>query len=137
MEIRAHAKFIRMSPRKVKLVADLIRGLDVNSAEVQLRFTLKAASEPMLKLLKSAVANAENNFNLKKENLFVKTIFVNEGPMLKRFRPRAFGRAGLILKRMCHITIILDEAVPSSEKKAIKKEEIDTKKLIKKYIKKQ
>jgi large subunit ribosomal protein L22 len=115
MEIRAHAKFIRMSPRKVKLVADLIRGLSVDTAETQLKFTLKDASEPVLKLLKSAVANAINNFNLKKENLFVKTIFVNEGPMLKRFRPRAFGRAGSILKRMCHITIVLEENAESKK----------------------
>ena len=115
MEVKAHAKFIRMSPRKVKLIADLIRGLDVNTAETQLRFAVKEAKEPMMKLLKSAVANAVNNFNLKKENLFVKTIYVNEGPMLKRFTPKAFGRAGEILKRMCHITIILDENVESKK----------------------
>lgn len=128
MEVRAHAKFIRMSPRKVKLVADLIRGLNVSTAETQLKFTLKDASEPVLKLLKSAEANAVNNFNLKKENLFVKTIFVNEGPMLKRFRPRAFGKAGLILKRMCHITIVLDEATPAAEKKmvAVKEKTVKT-----------
>lgn len=100
-----------MSPRKVKLIADLIRGLDVKKAETQLRFAVKEAKEPMMKLLKSAVANATNNFNLKKENLFIKTIYVNEGPMLKRFTPKAFGRAGKILKRMCHITIVLDENV--------------------------
>lgn len=134
MEVRAHAKFIKMSPRKVKLVADLIRGLNVNLAETQLRFALKEAKEPMLKLLKSAIANAENNFNLKKDNLFVKTIFVNEGPMLKRFTPKAFGRAGAILKRMCHITIALDEAIPSGEDKSTKITE--TKKLAKKNIKK-
>lgn len=137
MEIKAHAKFIRMTPRKIKLVADLIRGSEVKTAEVQLKFAKKLAAEPLAKLLKSAIANAENNFNLKKENLFVKTIYANEGPMLKRFRPRAFGRAGTILKRMCHITIVLDE-IPGAEKKAVKvkMKEMDTKKLAKKHIKK-
>jgi large subunit ribosomal protein L22 len=127
-----------MSPRKVKLVADLIRGSSVKNAEVQLRFAKKMASVPVAKLLKSAVANAENNFSLKKENLFVKTIYANEGPMLKRWRARAFGRAGSILKRMCHVTIVLDE-IPSAEKKAvaekIKTVKTEEKKIVKKIKK--
>lgn len=142
MEVKAHAKFIRMSPRKVKLVADLIRGLDVVTAETQLKFAVKEAKEPMMKLLRSAVANAENNFNLKKENLFVKTVYVNEGPVLKRFTPKAFGRAGAILKRMCHITIMLDERVKNTEKKEKKEEKkteekpVPAKKEVKKPVKK-
>lgn len=109
MEAKAQAKFIRMSPRKVRLVIDLIRGLDVEEAKNQLRFMTKAAVKPVLKFLNSAVANAENNLKLQKENLYIKTITVDTGPTLKRWKPRAFGRATPIRKRSCHIRIILAE----------------------------
>ncbi len=109
MAIKAQVKYIRMSPRKVRLVADLIRGLDVEEAENQLRFMNKIAAEPVLKLLKSAVANALNNFKLKKENLYIKEIQVNGGPTLKRWQPKAFGRATPIRKRSSHIAVVLDE----------------------------
>lgn len=107
MEIEAKIKYLRMSPRKVRVVAGLIRGLRARDAENQLRFVLKRASHPLQKLLKSAVANAENNFNLKKRNLYVSEIRVDAAPVLKRFRPRAFGRASGIKKRMSHVSLVL------------------------------
>lgn len=109
MEIRAISKYLRISPKKVRLVADVIRGLDVNTAEDQLKFITKKASHLIAKTLKSAVANAEHNFGLKKDNLYIKKILVNEGPALKRWMPRAFGRATPIKKRSSHIEIVLDE----------------------------
>ena len=102
-----------MSPRKVRLVADLIRGMDVAEADMQLAHFSKAAALPIRKLLASAVANAEHNAKLARTNLFVQAICVNQGPTAKRFRPRAFGRAAAIRKRTAHISIVLDERVPS------------------------
>lgn len=109
MEVKANTKYIRMSPKKVRVVADLIRGLDALEAINQLRFISRRAVRPILKTLNSAIANAEHNFNLKKENLFIKKIIVNEGPVLKRQRPRAFGRVSPIRKKSSHIEIVLDE----------------------------
>lgn len=109
MEVKAHARYIRMSPRKVRLIADLVRGKNVRQAETALRFIGRASSVPVLKLLRSAIANAKNNFKLSDENLYVKKITVDGGPVLKRWQPRAFGRAGMIRKRSSHITIILDQ----------------------------
>lgn len=108
MEVKAHARFIRMSPRKVRLIAGLIRGMDVARAEAQLRYYRKAASRPVLKLIQSAVANAAHNFKIT-DGLYVKRITVDVGPALKRFRARAFGRAADIKKRMSHITVVLDQ----------------------------
>ena len=107
---RAIARYIRISSRKVKIVIDLIRGKSVKEAEAILRYTPKAATEPVLKLLNSAVANAENNLDLSADTLYVAEVFANQGPTLKRFRPRAQGRASRIRKRTSHITIILDQA---------------------------
>ena len=101
MEALAHVKYVRMSPRKVKLLCDMIRGKDVKIATAYLMQTPKAASEPMLKLLKSAVANAEN--------LYVSTVVANPGPTLKRGMPRAKGSYNRILKRTTHITIGVSE----------------------------
>lgn len=109
MEVEAHARYIRMSSRKVKLVIDLIRGKSVEEAEKILTFVKKAAGRPVLKLLKSAAANAAHNFKLEKGNLFVKKITADQGPSLKRWRPRAFGRAAPIKKHTCHISIILED----------------------------
>lgn len=103
--ITAKLKYLRTSPRKVRLVVDLIRGLDVTEAENQLKFLPKRAAEPVLKLLKSAIANALHDFEAVKENLFVTKITVDPGPTLKRWMPRAMGRATPILKRTSHITI--------------------------------
>lgn len=110
-EKRPHAiaRYIRISSRKVKVVIDLIRGKSANEAMGILMYTPKAAAEPVLKLLKSAIANAENNMNLSVDDLYVAEVFANQGPTLKRFRPRAQGRASRIRKRTSHITIILDQ----------------------------
>lgn len=109
MEARAYAKYIRMSPRKVKVVLDLIRGKQVNEALAILKHTPRAAAPVVEKLLKSAMANAENNHNMNVSNLFVAETYANQGPTLKRFRPRAQGRAYRIRKRTSHITMVLRE----------------------------
>jgi large subunit ribosomal protein L22 len=105
----ATARYIRISSRKVKVVIDLIRGKSVDDAEAILLYTPKAAAEPVLKLLRSAIANAENNLELSRDNLYVAEVFANQGPTLKRYRPRARGSAFHIRKRTSHITVILDE----------------------------
>mgnify|MGYP001004885881 FL=1 len=107
---RAIARYVRISSRKVKAVIDLIRGKSVKEAQGILMFTPKAAAEPVLKLLNSAMANAENNLGLSPDTLYVAEVFANQGPTLKRFRPRAQGRASRIRKRSSHITVILDQA---------------------------
>ena len=109
MEARAHLKYVRISPRKVQIVLDLIRGKDTKTAQAILMATPKAASELLLKLLKSAVSNAENNHNMDPEKLYVSATYANPGPILKRFMPRAQGRAYRINKRTSHITIVVAE----------------------------
>ena len=109
MEARAQATYIRISPRKVKIVLDLIRNKPVDEAMAIVKFTPKAACEPIAKLLKSAAANAENTLNLNTEDLYVSEWFVCPGPILKRIRPRAQGRAYRIEKRTSHITLVLKE----------------------------
>ena len=107
MEARAQSKMVRISSRKVKLVIDLVRGKSVGEAFSILALTPRAASPVVSKLIRSAVANAEHNYNMDIKKLFVKEIFVGEGPTLKRFRPRAQGRASQILKRTSHITAVV------------------------------
>ena len=109
MEAKAIAKFVRVSPRKVAVVLDLIRGKDVRYAEAVLKHTPKAACEPLLKLLKSAMANAENNHDMDVSMLYVAECNATAGPILKRIRPRAQGRAFRINKRTAHITLVLKE----------------------------
>ena len=109
MEAKAHVKYARISPRKVKVVCDLIRGKDTKTAKAILDQTPKAAAELMLKLLKSAVSNAENNHDMDPDNLIVSETYANPGPMLKRIRPVGRGRAHRILKRTSHITIVVSE----------------------------
>ncbi len=109
MEARAKATFVRITPRKVKIVLDLIRNKPVDVAMAIVQNTSKAACEPLEKLLKSAIANAENNFNMNKNDLYVAECFVCPGPTLKRIRPRAQGRAYRIEKRTSHITLVLKE----------------------------
>lgn len=106
---KAIAKYVRISSRKVKSVIDLIRGLSVADAKAVLMGTPNGATEPVSKVLNSAVANAENNMNLSADNLFVAEVYADQGPTLKRVRPRAQGRATRIRKRTSHITIILDQ----------------------------
>jgi len=105
----ATAKYIRVSTRKCKAVVDLIRGKSVREAEAILSYTPKGAAEPVAKLLKSAVANAENNLEQNRDDLYVAEAYANQGPTLMRYRPRAHGRASRIRKRSSHITIILDQ----------------------------
>lgn len=109
MKVRAQAKYVRMSPSKVRLVLDHVRGLPVNEAQVLLDFTERRAAEPVSKVLKSAVANASNNYGFDAEELVVAEAFADEGPTLKRFRPRARGRATPIHKRTSHITIVVSD----------------------------
>ena len=109
MEARAYLKYARISPRKVQIVLDLIRNRPVNVAMAILRNTPKAASASLEKLLKSAVANAENNHSMDVSKLYVSQCFVCPGPILKRIRPRAQGRAFQILKRTSHVTMVLKE----------------------------
>ena len=109
MQVTAKLRHLRIAPRKVRLVADSIRGLDVLIAQNSLQLINKKTAKPILKLLNSAIANAENNFKLKKDNLYISELRVDEGPVLKRWQPRAFGRASAIHKKTSHISIILDE----------------------------
>jgi large subunit ribosomal protein L22 len=109
MEAKANLRYVRISPRKVKIVCDLIRGKSVPQATAILLTTPKAASEPLLKLLKSAAANAENNHSMDPEKLFVSEIFANPGPIIKRIMPRAQGRAYRINKRTSHVTLVVAE----------------------------
>ena len=108
-QAKAIARTVRIAPRKIRLVVDLIRGKQIGEAVAILRHTPKAASPVVEKVLKSAVANAEHNYELDVNNLVVSEIFVDEGPTLKRFRPRAQGRASAINKRTSHITIVVSE----------------------------
>ncbi len=107
MNVKAQAKYVRESPNKVRRVLDLVRGLTVTEAEAVLRFANRGAAEPVVKVLKSAVANAEHNHSLDAEDLFVAQAYADEGPTLKRFRPAARGRATRIRKRTSHITIVV------------------------------
>ena len=109
MQATAKLTMLRSTPRKTRLVADLIRGKDVVQAEDILRYTNRRSAQPVLKLLQSAKANAVNNHDMFEDALFVKTIMVDDGPTLKRYLPRARGRADLMRKRTCHITITLEE----------------------------
>jgi len=109
MEAKSIARYVRISPRKARLVIDLIRGKSVEEAFSILRFTPRAASPIIEKVLASAVANAEHNHNLDTTRLVVKKAYVNEGPTLKRYMPRAMGRASKINKRTSHITVVVGE----------------------------
>ncbi|MGM0410756.1 MAG: 50S ribosomal protein L22 [Bacillota bacterium] len=109
MEAKAVAKYIRISPRKARQVIDLIRGKDAQEAKAILRNTPKKASEPISKVLKSAMANAENNHDMFVDDLTVSEAYVDEGPTMKRFRARAQGQASPINKRSSHITVVVTD----------------------------
>ncbi len=106
---RAVAKYVRVSPRKVQIVIDLIRGKQVDDALAILMYTPKSAAPVVEKLLNSAIANAENNLEMSRENLYVAEVYANQGPTLKRYWARSHGRADLIKKHTSHITIVLDQ----------------------------
>lgn len=121
MQYKFHLNNLRIAPRKVRRAMEIVKKLPVGEAEAQLKFQGKRASLPILKLLKSGVASAVNNFNLSPDNLYVFNIFVDEGPMLKRFRARAFGKAGAIHKKTSHITLVLEEKAEAGIKKTKKR----------------
>lgn len=128
-QVKAQLNGLRMAPRKVRAVANLIKGKDVVYALNQMEFLIKRPVLPLIKLLNSAIANAENNMSMVKENLYIKEFLVNEGVKLKRFMPKAQGRAGEIQKKTSKVRLVLDERVPGlkkhpSEKKV--KEKIET-----------
>lgn len=128
MEARAIARFVRVTPQKARRVVDLIRGMEAAEAQTLLKFAPQAASEPIGKVLDSAIANATNNLNLDPTTLVISQVFVDEGPTMKRFRPRAQGRAFRINKRTSHITVVVEsregvhaEIVETGKKTAPKK----------------
>ena len=120
---RAVARYVRTSPMKARRVVDLVRGLPAKEALTVLKFAPQAASEPVYKVVASAIANAENNERLDPDSLLISEAYVDEGPTLRRFRPRAQGRAYRIRKRTCHITVVVEsvQAGPIPTKRASKK----------------
>lgn len=120
MQAKAMARTVRIAPRKVRMVLDLVRGKEVSEALAILKLTNKRTSPVVEKLIKSAVANAEHNYDMDIERLVVSEIYANEGPTLKRFRPRALGRASRINKRTSHITVVLEEFVFEDENETVK-----------------
>jgi len=121
MKIQVRLNNYRRSARKVREISSLLKGLDVSSALSQLEVMQKASAYDVKKLLISAIATAENDFNLNKKNLILKEIMVQEGKTLKRWRARAYGRANQILKRTCHIILTIEERVADDKKKITKK----------------
>ena len=117
-EVKAIARWVRMSPRKARLVTEHIRGRSVPEARTVLAFTPRAAAREIEKVLRSAIANAEANHNLDGDQLIVKAAFVDEGPVMKRWRARARGRAVRIHKPTCHITVVLTESAAPQAKEA-------------------
>jgi len=126
MKVSATLKNLRITPRKVRIVTGLIKNLNVDDAIVQLNSTIKRSCPDIKKLLNSAIANCENNFGLDRNNLFIFEIIVNEGKVLKRWMPKAYGRAGRILKRTSMVTIILSERIEGKNRK--NKEQIEKEK---------
>ena len=123
MAVTAKLRYLRIAPRKVRLVADLIRKKKIEEAQTILNFTIRKAALPLLKLLNSAVANARNSFQLEAKNLYISKITVDEGPKYKRWMPRARGMAYPIQKKTSHIILVLDEIGPGKKIKKIKKVE--------------
>jgi len=109
VEARAQARYVRIAPRKVRIVLNLIRGKSVQEALSILQFTPKRASRIVEKLLRSAIANAENNHNMNPDALYIYKCYADQGPMMKRFHARAMGRAAMVRKRTSHITVVLKE----------------------------
>ena len=134
MEIKASLKYFRTAPRKTRLVADLVRKMDVSQAKIKLQFLRKRAGEPFLKLLNSAIANASKNFNLDEKrlaNLYIKKITVDEGPKLKRWMPVSRGTSHPIQKKTSHITLVLDERETKIKKPKIKNKDKTENKILK------
>ena len=115
--VKAHARSLRVAPRKMRLVTNLVKNMRLNDAVTQLQFTNKKAAKMLQKLLQSAAANAENNFSLNRDSLFIKTITCDMGPVLQRSFPRARGSAFMIRRKMSHVNVVLEERVVKSKKK--------------------
>jgi large subunit ribosomal protein L22 len=109
MEVRASVQRVRISPRKARLVVDMVRGKKVTDAIEIMKFVPNRAAEDVQRLLKSVAANAENNYDLDPNDLWIKAIYADDAPTLRRFKPKARGRVGRILRRSCHITVIAEE----------------------------
>ena len=137
MSITAKLSYLRIAPRKVRIVADLVRRKSVEEAQTILNFTTKKAAATLLKLLKQAVSNAKTSFQLEEKNLYISKILIDEGPKYKRWMPRARGMATPIQKRTSHVTIVLDEIVrkPKKAKKIKKAEEVRPEAVEKKEVK--
>lgn len=118
MQVKAKLNNLRISPRKVRLVADLVRGLDVDEALDQIGISYKRASSPMKKLISSAISNGENNLGIDRDNMYIESVLVDAGPSLKRWMPKAYGRASQILKRTTQIEITLAERVEGKGRKS-------------------
>jgi len=128
MAITAKLKYLRIAPRKVRLVAALIRGKSIEEAQTTLNFLTKKPAEALLKLLKQAIVSAKNNFQLAENNLYISKITVDEGPKYKRWRARARGRADMIQKKTSHVTLVLDEIKKTAKKaKKVKPKAIEKK----------
>ena len=124
MKVKAELKYLRIAPRKTRLVAELIKRKKTEKAQVILGFAVKKGARPILKLLNSAIASAKNNFQMDPSNLYISKITVNEGPKYKRWRPRARGVAYPIQKKTSHVTIILEEIVKGKKAEKTKKQEV-------------
>lgn len=120
MQVTARLKNLQVTPRKARLVANSIVGMSVSAADTELSKQVKKTAEPMRKLLSSAVANAEHNFGIDRENLYVASVVVGDAMRLKRWRPRAFGRAARILRRFSHVTLIVEEVVEGLNRREVK-----------------
>ncbi len=126
MQVSAKLKNLRIAPRKVRLVANLIKGLDVKVAMDQIDANVKRSNDPVKKLLASAISNGENNFGIDRDNMYVRDVIVGAGPTLKRWMPKAYGRAGALLKRTSQVEIILEERVEGKGRKS--KEQLEKEK---------
>jgi large subunit ribosomal protein L22 len=123
MQVTARLNSLKIAPRKVRLVAHVIKGMSADAALIELSKQVKRSSEPMSKLLRSAIANAEHNFGIDPSNLFVRSVLVGDGKRLKRWQPRAFGRANQILHRLSNVSLIVEERIEGLNRKEARKVE--------------
>lgn len=123
MQVTARLNNLKIAPRKVRLVAHVIKGMSADAALVELSKQVKRSSEPMSKLLRSAIANAEHNFGIDPSNLFVRSVLVGDGKRLKRWQPRAFGRANQILHRLSNVSLVVEERIEGLNRKEVRREE--------------
>lgn len=123
MQVTARLNNLKIAPRKVRLVAHVIKGMSADAALIELSKQVKRSSEPMSKLLRSAIANAEHNFGIDPSNLFVRSVLVGDGKRLKRWQPRAFGRANQILHRLSNVSLVVEERIEGLNRTEVRKAE--------------